>query len=149
MINSKEEKGDVSSKRQSEDGLFITYNLQGDLPNSSTGGLLVDKDTWMPIGIHLMTNHAIYQGKGILFNGLIKWLRASKPEGLEKFGEVFDLNKREKPTARPTSDEPREFRIPESVVKVIARSVSGMIFTRSAIYLTPGNKFVVYDGLTK
>ena len=50
---------------------------------------------------------------------------------------------------RLVPDDDASFHIPTATVTAIARSLGGMIFTRSAILIAPGKKFVVYDGLTK
>ena len=85
---------DVSSKNRSKDG-FITYDLSDSrLTTSATGGVLVDTDTWLPIGIHLKVNKKDNKGTGILFNAVIEKLRNTKLTELALFGEVFDLSVR-------------------------------------------------------
>ena len=149
---------DVSSKGRSTNGI-ITYDLSDSaLTSSATGGVLVDTDTWIPVGIHLKANKSNNQGQGILFNAVLEKLRETKPDGLALFGEVFDLSVR-RPSGAPSNPSPdpkrlnpdneNSFHIPIQTITAMARSVGGMIFTRSALLCSPDKNFVVYDGHNK
>ena len=70
------------------DDVYVKYTC--DLTASSTGSIIVDPHTWLPIAIHLSKDPGSSKGVGVTFSAIASYIRDSNIPGLDKFGDILD-----------------------------------------------------------